>query len=313
MDFADRENKVLGFLDHVKNAKEEEAQKKAFHNTSDYKLRVLGQEEDKAHGVCLDAIFSNIYKNALPLNDDYKVAHGEDLDAEIRDFIHDRCPKGMEYYIREGIKRGSGAAARIMEFADDVVREFFDDKYAKVAELDLDDLVFKSGDDLQQKIDIINQDIGLDDVSQAIKDNVKSSAISEITRAKKEKEALHNLEHEMINDMSLTNEAAINDRLEVAGYVTRVFNPTLFQGMMIGKLNKLTALAESGKLEPDYLYDTLSEYGIVKEAGEEDTIEERAFVEAVKEYTKFSIIKALKLENFGMRDIRDLAHDYASM
>ena len=307
------EQKVIGFLDRAKDAREQEAQKKAFRNTSEYKLKMLDREEDKANGVCLDAIFSSIYKNALPLNDDYKVAHGEDLDAEMRDFINCRCPKGMEYYVKEGIKKGSRPAAKIMESAQKLVREFYEEKALNIAEIPAEDLVFQTGDDLQQKIDVVNQDLGIDDVAQVIRDNVKSSAISEITRAKKEKEDLRQLEHDMIDDMKIKSEAAIDERLERAGYTKNVYTPTLFQGMMIGSLNKLQAMEAAGTLETVNLYDALEEYGIVKEDGEASTLEERAFVEAVKEYTKFSIIRALNLESFGKRDISDLAVDYATM
>jgi len=307
------EQKVIGFLDRVKDAKEQEAQKQAFQNSSAYKLKMLDREEDKANGICLDAIFSSLYKNALPLNDDYKVAHGEDLDAEMRDFIHDRCPKGMEYYVKEGIRKGSRPAVKILESAEKIVRDFYEAKALNIAEIPASDLVFQTGDDLQQKIDVVNQDLGMDDVAQVIKDNVKSSAISEITRAKREKEELRQLENDMIDDMKIKSESAIDDRLERAGYINKVFMPSLFQGMMIGKLNQLQALESSGNLEYDNLYDALAEYGIVKEDGEPTTIEEMAFVEAVKEYTKFNIIRALNLETFGKRELSDLAIDYATM
>ena len=307
------EQKVFGFLDKVKDIKRQEAEQKAFRNTSDYKLRVLDQEEKKANGVCLDAIFSKIYKDALPLNDDYKVAHGEDLDAEMKDFICARCPKGMEYYVKEGIRKGSKPAVKILESAEKIVREFYEDKELNLPDVDVEDLVFRSGDDLQQKIDIVNQDLGIDDVTQVIRDNVKSSAISEITRAKKEKEDLRRLEHEMIDDMAIKSESAINERLELAGYTKKIFNPTLFQGMMIGKLNQLQTLSESGNLGSDNLYGALEEYGIVKEDASEPTLEERAFVEAVKEFTKVSMIRALNFEKFGLRELNDMAQDYAVM
>lgn len=91
--FADREQKVINFMDKVREAKEQEARDQAFQNSTDYKLKCLDREQDNAKDVCLDMIFSSIYKNALPLNDDYKVAHGDDLDAEMKDFINARSPR----------------------------------------------------------------------------------------------------------------------------------------------------------------------------------------------------------------------------
>ena len=82
---------------------------------------------------------------------------------------------------------------------------------------------------------------------------------------------------------------------------------------MIGNLNKLTKMEESGNLEPEFLYDTLLEYGLEKPEGEtEATIEERAFVESVKEYTKLNLLKAMKLERFTKRELQEMANDYAS-
>lgn len=101
----DNENKVINFIDLVDNQKKAEEDENAFKNTSDYKLRCLDNGQEEAKNICLDKLFANLYKNALPLNDDYKVAHADDLDADISDFINDRSPKGMVYYIREGIKR----------------------------------------------------------------------------------------------------------------------------------------------------------------------------------------------------------------
>lgn len=314
MDFEDRENKVLDFMDKVKEIKNQEKQDEEFQNSTKYKLRKLDQEEDKAKGICLDMVFSKLYKDALPLNDDYKVSHGEDLDAEIKDFIHCRAPKGMEYYVKEGIKRGSTAARKIMESVESIVDQWYMERGQNIEDWNVEDLVFRTGEDLQQKINVVNQDLALDDMTQVIRDNVKASALSEIKRAKKEKEAVQNLENELVNDMKVTSEAAIDHRMELAGFTEkRTFEPTLFQGIMIGNLNKLTKMEESGNLEPEFLYDTLLEYGLEKPEGEtEATIEERAFVESVKEYTKLNLLKAMKLERFTKRELQEMANDYAS-
>lgn len=314
MNFEDRENKVLDFIDRVNEIKDQEKKDREFQNSTKYKLRKLDREKEQANGVCLDMLFSKLYKDALPLNDDYKVSHGEDLDAEIKDFIHCRSPKGMEYYVKEGIKKGSTVSEKIMESVESIVGQWYMERGQNIEDWDVEDLVFRTGEDLQQKINVVNQDLALDDMTQVIRDNVKASALSEIKRAKKEKEAVQNLENELVNDMKVTSEAAIDQRLELAGLTEkRTFEPTLFQGIMIGNLNKLMTMQESGNLEPDYLYDTLTEYGLEKSDHEaEATIEERAFVESVKEYTKLNLLKAMRLERFTKRELREMADSYAS-
>lgn len=311
MDFNDGHDKVFDFMDQVRAVKDQRKADEDFRNSDKYKLRVLDKEQKDANGVCLDMVFAKLYKDAVPLNDDYKVAYGDDMDAEIHDFIHDRCPKGMEYYVKEAIKKGSKPAKDIYEFVESITGDFFMEKSLKIEEVDPDDLVFRSGEDTQQKIDAMSKDLALDDVTSIIRDNVKSSAISEITRAKKEKQEIKNLENEMTNDMKVNTESAIDDYLELKGITEKkTFNPTLFQGIMIGKLNELSALQESGQLENQPLYNTLEAYGMVNESSE-SSIEERAFVESVKELAKIELLSTLRLESFGKKAIDDMANEYA--
>ena len=141
--FKDREQKVFSFMEQVQLVEESNKQEKRRKESTDYKFKVLESECEKGKGVCLDAVFSKIYKDAVPLNDDYKVAHGEDLDAEFRDFINDRCPKGMEYYVKEAIKKGSAPAKRIMEAVEKIVKDDYSNKARNIEKLDSNDLVFK--------------------------------------------------------------------------------------------------------------------------------------------------------------------------
>lgn len=311
--FEDREQKVLSFMDRVKAQKEQEAQDAAFQNSNEYKLRCLDREQDNAKGVCLDMIFSSIYKNALPLNDDYKVAHGEDLDAEMKDFINARSPKGMVYYVKEGIKKGSKAAKKIMDATDKIVEDDYNTKAMNVENLSADDMMFKADGENIRKIDAVSDDLNLPDISQTIKDNVKMTAMSEIKRAKEEKENMRNLEKQLSQDMNVTDNAAIESALEFHDVTTKKdFIPTLFQGIMIGNVNKLQALKESGTLKPQCVYGALDDFGFTESVEATDSVEVLAFIESVKELTKLNILKALKLEKFNLMDITDMAVEYAN-
>ena len=315
--FADREKKVIDFISSVKEFKDQEAKDNAFRNSEDYKLKCLNNNQDEAKGVCLDMLFSKIYKDALPLNDDYKVAHGDDLDAEMKDFINSRCPKGMAYYVHEGIKKGSKAAKKIMDETDKIVEDDYNKKAMNLENYDADELVFRSSDDTRKKIDAMSNDLDIDQVSSAIKDNVKASAISEIKRAKDAEKERKALEEELKNDMSVTTPEQVAEAVELRGLNTpRDFQPTLFQGIMIGKLDKFTKMQESGQLENEYIYNTLAEFGLPEPDGDEPhyaTAQELAFIESVKEYTKLNIIKALKLERFDPVTISNMANEYAYM
>lgn len=314
MNFNDRERTVLDFMDRVKQKRRDEQKENEFKQSSTYKLRELDKQEKKARCDCANMVFAKLYRDAVPLSDDYKVAHKDDLDNEIREFISARAPQGdIEYYVREAIKKGSKPAKDIQESVDRIVNNFYAEKAMDINKWNVEDLVFRTGEDTQQKINAITQDLALDDVTQIIRDNVKSSAISEITRAKKEKQEIEELENELSNDMKVKTEEAIDYRLALAGLTERkVFDPSLFQGIMIGKVNQLTEMQESGTLGSDFLYNTLEDYGMM-ESTQEPSIEERAFVESVKELTKIQLIKTLCMERFKLQDIRDMASEYAQM
>ncbi len=313
----DREQRVINFMNKVKETRDQEAKDAAFKNSEDYKLGCLNRNQDDAKGVCLDMVFSKIYKDALPLNNDYKVAHGEDLDAEMKDFINSRCPKGMTYYVHEGIKRGSKAAKKIMDETDKIVTDDYNKKAMNLEDYDADELVFRSNDDTQKKIDVMADGLNMGDVANAIRDNVKTTAISEIKRAKDAENQRKALEEELKNDMTVTTPEQVAEAVELRGFTeNRDFQPTLFQGIMIGNLEKYRKIQESGNLEQEYIYNTLEEFGLPEPTTEDThyaTAEELAFVESVKELTKLSIIKALKLESFDLNKINDMANEYAYM
>jgi len=314
--FSARRNDVINFLDEVRMQREQEAHDNAFKNSEDYKLKCLDKEQDNAKGVCLDMVFSKLYKDALPLNNDYKVAHAEDLDAEMKDFINSRCPKGMSYYIHEGIRRGSESAKKIMDETDKIVNDDYNNKALNIEKYKPEDLVFKADDALVNKIDVMNRKLDLDNLSDTIKSNVKMSAISEIQRAKKAENDAKAVETELANDINVRTEAQIDHALALKDINTvKDFEPSLFQGIMINKMNKLQHMSECGVLEPTCIYNTLADFGLPEPTTEDvhfATVEELAFVEAVKEYTKLNIIKALKLERFDLNDVRNLAYEYAS-
>ena len=69
-------------------------------------------------------------------------------------------------------------------------------------------------------------------------------------------------------------------------------------------------MQESGRFDGEYTFNTLTEYDLPENDGK-SSIEEMAFIESVKEYTKLNILKALKLESFDKYKVSDLANEYA--
>lgn len=310
--FEDRENKVLSFMEAVQEQRLVKEEEDNFINSTEYKLKTLDKCEDQAKEICLDKIFSRIYKDAIPLNDDYKNAYADDLDDAFKSFMASRCPKGIEFYVKEGLKRKSPFAKRVLEAVNDLVNDEYKQKALNIEDIDAKDLVFATTDDIQTKLDVVNQELSGPEISQAVKDNVKQTALSEITRAKKEKENIKNIEAELASDINMNTQEAVEQALELRGYgTTKDYVPTLFESIMINKINKLEADIASGNGREIYTYEALSDYGSTSNDSIFATTEELAFIESVKEYTALSLLKALKLESFTKYTIDDLVQEYA--
>lgn len=308
MSFVDNKAKVLSFMEAVEQERKVQEADELFKNSDDYKLKVLDVEQQKAKDYCLDEILGKIYNDAVPLNGDYKNNHAEDINIAFKTFMDTRCPKGMEWYIREGLKKGSPFAKRVLEAVDELVKDEYRDRALGIEDIEANDLVFRSSDDLSKRLDVISQDLSAPEIAQAINDNVKQTALSEISRAKKEKETLKNLEKELAGDASLTSQAAVESALALRDIGTvKDYEPTLFEGININKLNKLTA--ENATFENVNINGALTDYG--RDTTENPSIEEMAFIESVMEYTGVSMLKALRLENYSARDVELLAQEYA--
>ena len=307
------EEKIFNFIDTIEKERQDELADERFKTSDVYKRRIIDSAKENAANTCLSKIFEKFYIDAVPLNDDYKCAYHDGLCNDIHKFVSDRTDgKTLSYYVGEAIKSGSVPAKRIMESVTKIVDEYFADKEANLGDINTeDDLVFKMDDDTEQKLNVINRDLELDDLSQIISDNVRVTAASEIARAKAEKEKIKEVERELSDNLSVNNESAIETELELRGMSKKkFFQPSLFEGIMINKLNNVTAESASST----YLYDTLEMYGMTESAVDKfATPEEIAFTESVREYTLLNIIKSLKLENCfnNLQNIRDLATEYA--
>ena len=243
----DREGKVTNFMDEVEKIKNSKSAEEMYQQTPEYKLKQIKNEKEKAKGVCLDAIFSKIYKDAIPMNDEYKVSHGEDLDSEFSDFINMRNHKGMEYYIKEAIKRGSEPAKKIMEAVEQLIKEEYHDKELNINSTDSVSIPFEvDSDSVQSKLQSISSDMNLPEITDIIKDNVKTQAISDIERVKQEEENIKSIQEELASNPDITSESAIDRALKLKGIgLKKEYNPSLFEGIMINKTNMIKESVKS--------------------------------------------------------------------
>ena len=328
--FGDNDSKVMDFMGAVQKERDAQKEDQAFQDSDVYKLRLLNKNREKMRDYCYDKVCKNIYRDAIPVGDTYKSSNIKDLDDAFDEFIKERCPQGLTYYIREGLKKGSPFAKKLVECVESIVKEAFDEREIDVEDYKADDMEFNPDKDApDEKIEDIIQNLSAPEISQKLYDMTKKTAVDEISRAKHNKEELDRLQNELANDIRVTDRAAVESALEIHGYTDRkLFTPTIFEGMNIGNLNMATARYEAGELDEvdlaDALNPILEAFKSEPAEGEEEvatesnddvvyaTPEEIAFVETVEEYTALNMIKALKLESFTKREMLNMADSYAA-
>lgn len=304
-----REIRLLDFIDNIENEERNKKAESDFKNSDTYKLRMIDKSRDEAKKEYLTKVLSDTYRDAIPLNDEYKVAYKDDIDKCFRDFLNERCPQGVEYYIKEAIKKNSGFAKKVLEAVNHLVDEKYNKLSLKLEEVTDEDLVFNNDKDEQKKVNVVGRELNTDEVASIVKDNVKQTAVSEIQRAKEEKEKLQAVEDELANDVKMNTPQKVEEAMRLKGLGQGYYKPSLFNGIMISNMNKIQAKMESGDNCEYSTYDALKDYPMT--LNESVTPQELAFIESVKEYTGYALVKALKLESFDMYKIDNLAQSYA--
>lgn len=304
-----REIRLLDFIDNIENEERNKKAESDFKNSDTYKLRMIDKSRDEAKKEYLTKVLSDTYRDAIPLNDEYKVAYKDDIDKCFRDFLNERCPQGVEYYIKEAIKKNSGFAKKVLEAVNHLVDEKYNKLSLKLEEVTDEDLVFNNDKDEQKKVNVVGRELNTDEVASIVKDNVKQTAVSEIQRAKEEKEKLQAVEDELANDVKMNTPQKVEEAMRLKGLGQGYYKPSLFNGIMISNMNKIQAKMESGDNCEYSTYDALKDYPMI--LNESVTPQELAFIESVKEYTGYALVKALKLESFDMYKIDNLAQSYA--
>lgn len=292
-----REDNMINFMDEIKKKINKKKRKEEMYNTPTAKRCRLEEKKHDAKNVCLDVIFQNIYKDALPMDDDYKDANEENLKVDMHNFMDAKAPQGLEYYVSEAKKKGNPVAKIMSESVDKIVKDFFFETGINIAKPDVnpDDVTFDvNSKDVQDKISKTMDKMDTTDLTEMIKDNVKKAAIQDIKKQKDHEEEMQNLVNDLKNDPKITSEAAIEHELGLRGLnQKKVYQPSLFGGIMINKTN----------LIKESVGDELNSEQIGK----------YAYTESTKELTKISILHSMKFENCSGRDGMSLANNYAKM
>lgn len=284
--YLQREAEVLNFIN---NKNKEDAIQRDFDNLNncvEIKLRKLDSECSKGKSICLDAILGKIYKDALPFEDPQKNCSDDTARGIMHDFICKRTNgKNSEYYISEAIKRTNSPTLKmILSEAESIVKEFYIEKAKDISTIDIKDLDFKINLN-QDKLDKLTKKMDLDEVAEIIKKNVQDTLKQEADRAKKEEEYRQGIEDKLSADTNVTDDTSMEsamDRISELSGQPKIYQASLFESILLGNAASINESASDSDL----------------------------LTESIHEFTKLNICKALKLESFDLRKIKEMANNY---
>ena len=282
---------MSGFLDELEKTRKMEADRCSSAATHSGKMDLIRRKKVEANEELLHALLKYLYKTSLPFNREYKAAYDCELDDCFDSFMSKYCKDGMCQYITEAKNSGCKPAAAMLEAVEDAVTEHFRGFMENLDETDPEDIDMDvQSPDMQNKIQEISAKLDYDQVSQIITNNVKATVAHEKEMADQEDQRLKEIEDELSQDPDVVTESGIDMALRRRGIGEKPFNPSLFNGIMINKMNYFK---ESGEdLDDDHL-------GKV------------AFTESVKEFTGLSMLSVLGLENISGKRYENLANAYA--
>lgn len=259
-----------------------------------YKINIIKEKEQEGKESCAAAVLCKIYRDALPVDDEYRIGNRYELDEFFMNTIKKHHPNhdGVYNYIADCAHRGSKPAKMMIEAVDRLVRSRALQYYENLDEVDADTIdLSPDREDIANDIEEISTNMNYDQISGIIEDNVRSTVQREVENTKKEDETLKNLQDSMTTDDDIATESAIDLALAKAGFSEKQeYQPSLFNGIMIGKITQIT---ESGEVDDDH-------------------IEKKAFFEAVKEFTMWETLYTLDMSRLTNDQMNNLAREYAS-
>lgn len=284
-DLNNRESLVMDFISaRNKELRNQDAIDK-LNSSPEVVMRKLGEEKNKATSVCLDHFLGKVYKDALPFDDPKRKMSDDDASSEMRHFVSQRTDgHNSEYYFREALKRNKNnkIADKLLTESQKIAKKFYAENAKDIGKIDIKCLTFNPAlhvDDINDTLEKLDSE-GL---SAVIAKNVKAALDEESERASKEAEYNKSVEDSLTSDTSITDSEAMESALRKMHPLNqpRVYQASLMESVLMHMAT------------------------VMPSASKEDII-----TEAVREYTKLSIAKALKLENFNILNTKALANSY---
>lgn len=279
------------FLSELRAREEQEMLMQQYKESPKYKLGVLNEEREKGLENCAAGVICKIYRDALPLDDEYKAANQGELDDGFIDTIKQKSPNGVYTFLSSCASAGCKPAQLMMEAVLEAIDTSCKRFYENLDEVDPDEIdMGPTSKIVNDAVNTVTSKMDYDQISEIIEQNVQNTVKREIETQKAEDEKLQELRSKLSEDDTVQTESAIEAALMREGMSKKQYQPTLFNGIMIGKVKKFT---ESGDLSTEY-------------------VQKKAFFESVKEYTKIETLSMLNMMKFNQSQLNQLANEYAT-
>ena len=279
------------FLSELKKREEQEMLAQQYKETPKYKLAAIDDAKTQGLENCAAGVICKLYRDSLPIDDDYVNSYQTDLDDSIVSSIKKQQPKGVYVFLSDCAEKGSKPAQLLVEAIREEINEKCSKFYEEFDEIDPDKI--ELGPDSQpinDAIEKVNAKMDYDQISSIIENNVKQTVQNEIQTQKEEDAKVKALEEELSADPNVQTESAIEAALMREGMSRKIYQPSLFNGIMIGKVKEFT---EDSDLDTEH-------------------VQKKAFFEAVKEYTKYEMLSTLNIFNPRQSELDNLANKYAA-
>lgn len=309
-EFNQSENKVLSYMQSLKDEADSAKHLEDFQNSDTYKIRNIEADAKCAKTDCVNKVMGDVYKKALPLSDDYKTAFSAEIDDNYKTLMNTMTDsQDAQFYVREAIKKNSSFAKKLMEAVDDMIDAEVNHKELNLDKVNKDNLkIDLDNEENSENLDIIEKDLRVDEIAQLIKNNVQSTAKSEIIRAREKKENLKAVEAELAHDEEIKTPEQVQEALELRNMTNKVYDTTLFESILSKNTEKYVAMKEHGDWNDIYTHDALEAFGFYNESTYASP-NELAYIDTLCEYTMIEMVNVLNMEKFDKYRINSMIYE----
>lgn len=263
----DNKENMSAFLQELEEQQRAaEASHNMTHNRS-YIINSIKDKQDEGTRNAAREVFVSIYRDALPLDKDYKTTYKRSLDNHLINYIAKETEGDVYDYLKQAGISGSAPAKEICDSVENGMACICKQYYENMDDVDPDEI--DMGPESQNVLQVaqkVTSDMNADQVSEIIEANVKATIAKEIAATKEEDEKLAALEESLAADETVVSEDGLEMKLVDAGFKPNtVYKPSLFNAIMVGAIDKFSENGDEGvELQKKAFYESAQELTVLQ-------------------------------------------------